>query len=601
MNCAFQWAQHPNFIYLNVKFSGRIDGPVTVLNVDNENVTLTNESFHFSALGRQKPKTFQLHLQLDRAIVPENSTWAFASVGRISFTLAKAEAGAWPRLLSKNATKPKNMHTWYERQQSLDAQVKREKKERESARRRSASEKEKKDKAAEAPRRRRRRRRLLRRPTASTPTGATRRRRRPSIARRAAVADAAERSRRRRARRRGQPQRRMRSRIGEIRAKFVDESSGTRTSPSRGEAHAVGWSAVLLAHTPPSHIRFATAGRPPHLAPQRPLSFEAAPFAVDVAFAFDCPPRARAGRCLRWRTRADLLHDLRGDGEQLLQQRFERVLQVLEHARRGDREEASSGRAFGFGMGTLAAGARFGEGRAPAVDRARRAGGRRRLGAVEEDVGEERRDVERRRGRRRRLHSASETGTTPSFFALLAFLACRRTGMAHERFGRRWRRRARDHHRARLEHARRHDRRRRRRQARAAADHEAHERDQHEQHELPLTAGAGWIRGTSSSRSAAAARASLVHEHLLRVLAHRDRRRSRTERWMTAAGRARASRRTARRSRRAAACTFTAALWRCSRIASWLKNSNMLAIVDSCRGGADGETVRWRALRCRGR
>ena len=43
VNCAFQWAQHPNFIYLNVKFSGRIDGPVTVLNVDNENVTLTNE------------------------------------------------------------------------------------------------------------------------------------------------------------------------------------------------------------------------------------------------------------------------------------------------------------------------------------------------------------------------------------------------------------------------------------------------------------------------------------------------------------------------------------------------------------------------------
>ena len=150
VNCAFQWAQHPNFIYLNVKFSGRIDGPVTVLNVDNENVTLTNESFHFSALGRQKPKTFQLHLQLDRAIVPENSTWAFASVGRISFTLAKAEAGAWPRLLSKNATKPKNMHTWYERQQSLDAQVKREKKEREEREEKEREEKEKKEKAAEA-------------------------------------------------------------------------------------------------------------------------------------------------------------------------------------------------------------------------------------------------------------------------------------------------------------------------------------------------------------------------------------------------------------------------------------------------------------------
>ena len=70
--------------------------------------------------------------------------------------------------------------------------------------------------------------------------------------------------------------------------------------------------------------------------------------------------------------------------------------------------------------------------------------------------------------------------------------------------------------------------------------------------------------------------------------------RSRTERWMTAAAAARpASRRTARK-RRAAACTFTAALLRCSRIASWLKNSNMVTIVDSCRGGANGEMVRWR-------
>ena len=28
VNCAFQWAQRPDTIYLNVKFSSRIDGPV---------------------------------------------------------------------------------------------------------------------------------------------------------------------------------------------------------------------------------------------------------------------------------------------------------------------------------------------------------------------------------------------------------------------------------------------------------------------------------------------------------------------------------------------------------------------------------------------
>ena len=54
VNCAFQWAQKPEAIYLNVKFSSRIDGPVTVLNVDNEKVSLTNDSLIFEAVGRQK-------------------------------------------------------------------------------------------------------------------------------------------------------------------------------------------------------------------------------------------------------------------------------------------------------------------------------------------------------------------------------------------------------------------------------------------------------------------------------------------------------------------------------------------------------------------
>jgi hypothetical protein len=83
VNCAFQWAQRPDYIYLNIKYSSRIDGPVTVLNVDNEKVrrphllpppspqpsppppatatalipgsalqvTFTNESFSFEGVG----------------------------------------------------------------------------------------------------------------------------------------------------------------------------------------------------------------------------------------------------------------------------------------------------------------------------------------------------------------------------------------------------------------------------------------------------------------------------------------------------------------------------------------------------------------------
>lgn len=125
VNCAFQWAQRPEFIYLNVKFSSRIDGPVTVLNVDNERVTFENNTLLFEAIGRQKPKTFRLNLTFHGAVLPEKSSWSFASVGRMSFTIAKAVNQTWPRLLEGKA-KPKNMYAWYDRQTALDAEVKKE-------------------------------------------------------------------------------------------------------------------------------------------------------------------------------------------------------------------------------------------------------------------------------------------------------------------------------------------------------------------------------------------------------------------------------------------------------------------------------------------
>ena len=123
---AFQWAQRPEFLYLNVKFSSRIDGPVTCLNVDNERVEFGNDTLFFEGIGRQKPKTFRLNLTFHGAIVPENSTWSFASVGRMYLTIPKAVPETWPRLL-QGKTKPKNMHSWYDRQTSLDEEVKKEK------------------------------------------------------------------------------------------------------------------------------------------------------------------------------------------------------------------------------------------------------------------------------------------------------------------------------------------------------------------------------------------------------------------------------------------------------------------------------------------
>jgi|EP00900_Chrysochromulina_parva_P016748 hypothetical protein len=144
---AFQWAQRPEFVYLNVKFSSRIDGPVTCLNVDNERIEFGNEpagngtagTLFFEGTGRQKPKLFRLNLTLHGAILPENSSWSFASVGRMSITIAKATHETWPRLLLTKV-KPKNMHVWHDRQHVADAEVKKEKEDRKKEREAGAKE-----------------------------------------------------------------------------------------------------------------------------------------------------------------------------------------------------------------------------------------------------------------------------------------------------------------------------------------------------------------------------------------------------------------------------------------------------------------------------
>lgn len=139
VNTAFQWAQRPDFLYLNVKFSSRIDGPVTCLNVDNERIEYGNNTLFFEGTGRQKPKLFRLNLTFFGAIDAERSSWSFASVGRISFTIAKVTKESWPRLLEGKA-KPKNMHAWYDRQQMLDAEVKKEREAAKAAKEAAAKE-----------------------------------------------------------------------------------------------------------------------------------------------------------------------------------------------------------------------------------------------------------------------------------------------------------------------------------------------------------------------------------------------------------------------------------------------------------------------------
>jgi hypothetical protein len=70
---AFQWAQSWDNVYLNVKFSSRMDGPTTVLNVVNEEVTMTEDTLSFVAVGKDKPKRISLHLTFAQQIDPDVS------------------------------------------------------------------------------------------------------------------------------------------------------------------------------------------------------------------------------------------------------------------------------------------------------------------------------------------------------------------------------------------------------------------------------------------------------------------------------------------------------------------------------------------------
>ena len=111
---AFQWAQSPEEVFLNVKFSHKLDAPAT-LNVQH-NLTIEGNQLHLSATNGVK--YFKLELELLRGIVAEESSWSSSSNGRITVTLKKTSPANWARLLRDNSKKPSNMHFWIDKQEA---------------------------------------------------------------------------------------------------------------------------------------------------------------------------------------------------------------------------------------------------------------------------------------------------------------------------------------------------------------------------------------------------------------------------------------------------------------------------------------------------
>lgn len=120
---AFQWAQSPDHVFLNIKFGYRWSSP-GALSVDDERVEINATNFFFRGVGEHShiKKEYQLSLDLYEAVDAENSEWSFGSVGKLSVTLKKATKSYWKRLTLQNK-KIANMQVWWELKERYETEM----------------------------------------------------------------------------------------------------------------------------------------------------------------------------------------------------------------------------------------------------------------------------------------------------------------------------------------------------------------------------------------------------------------------------------------------------------------------------------------------
>merc|ERR1711865_990932 len=99
---AFQWSQSKDYILINVKFAHKLDTPAT-LGVKSKGADIKSTELVFEAASKSKNKRFKLSLQLARAIVPEESEWSMAAVGRATFSLKKTSRNSLGEIIKSVA------------------------------------------------------------------------------------------------------------------------------------------------------------------------------------------------------------------------------------------------------------------------------------------------------------------------------------------------------------------------------------------------------------------------------------------------------------------------------------------------------------------
>ncbi|GAB66197.1 hypothetical protein PCYB_083580, partial [Plasmodium cynomolgi strain B] len=115
VNASFQWAQSPEHIFLNIKFSHRWSSP-GALKVKDEQVVAKQNLFSFSALSddtNSVTKKYTVDLKLLHDIDESETKYNFASVGKVVVTLKKKQKRIWKRLLKSKEKNP-NMQVWWD-------------------------------------------------------------------------------------------------------------------------------------------------------------------------------------------------------------------------------------------------------------------------------------------------------------------------------------------------------------------------------------------------------------------------------------------------------------------------------------------------------
>ncbi|OMJ81373.1 hypothetical protein SteCoe_18163 [Stentor coeruleus] len=119
---AFQWAQSTKAIFLDIKYSHRLETSACS-NIRDVDVQILPDKFFFSAKCIRSGQNVRLLLEYEHygEIIVEDSKYTQLKSGRLSVEIKKAKEEVWD--LPMKGKKPSNMHIWWEVREKYETEV----------------------------------------------------------------------------------------------------------------------------------------------------------------------------------------------------------------------------------------------------------------------------------------------------------------------------------------------------------------------------------------------------------------------------------------------------------------------------------------------